>query len=378
MNIDITNSEEFREIVRRSRARELHELTRRLYSGAVVVYGDAGMGKTTLLEMFRKENPGAYRKITLLRGYEIELDKSLLVPYILPGGMRPTAFPELVIIDGFDEVLAPALREQVADIVREGWTRGYKIILSARKHLNEKVFDQYTSSIRLRGINEEDIRALYELYARHSNKHPDLDMTVRDLVLADHSNPGDILAQFSYLVDDEDQFLYRNPVIIEELERPTIILDEAPKLITDLRVVNTKLLDRIGRRPEAIRELSPRQFEELVAELYQELGYQVQLTQQTRDGGKDLIIMHRSDIGNFMIYGECKHHAPDRPIGVGVVSELFGRINFDRATAGMVVTSSYFSPDAKVFQSKIEHQMSLVDFVKLSSMIETVPPKIIK
>ncbi|MCC8423573.1 restriction endonuclease [Mucilaginibacter sp. UR6-11] len=369
MKLDITDSEEFREIVRRSRARELHELTRRLYSGAVVVYGEAGMGKTTLLEMFRAENPGAYRKITLLRGYDIELDKSLLVPYILPGGMRPTAFPELIIIDGLDEVLTPALREQVADIVREGWTRGYKVILSARKQPDEKVFDQYTSSINLRGLNEKEILLLYEMFRRHSNKHPDLDMTVRDLVLADYNKPRDILTQFNFLLDDEGEYLYRNPVIIEELERPTIILEEAPEIITDLRFVNKKLLDRIGRRPEAIRDLSPRQFEELVAEIYEERGYSVQLTQQTRDGGKDLIIMHRSDIGNFMIYAECKHRAPDRPVGVGVVSELFGRINFDRATAGMVVTSSYFSPDAKVFQSKIEHQMSLVDYAKLSSMM---------
>ena len=94
------------------------------------------------------------------------------------------------------------------------------------------------------------------------------------------------------------------------------------------------------------------------------------ICQQTRDGGKDLIILDHREIGNFLIYAECKHYAPDRPVGVNVVSDLVGRMAADRATAGMVVTSSYFSPDAKVFQSKFEHQMKLIDFVKLSSMIE--------
>lgn len=163
--------------------------------------------------------------------------------------------------------------------------------------------------------------------------------------------------------------VYQRPELIREAERPEII--------TDLRLVNQRILDRISRRPEAVRQLSPRQFEFLVAELFEERGYEVELTQQTRDGGKDLIIMNRNDVGNFMIYAECKHLAPYRPVGVSVVSELYGRINLDRATARMVVTSSYFSPDAKVCQSKIEHQMSLIDFHKISAMIKLPPdPKL--
>ena len=199
-------------------------------------------------------------------------------------------------------------------------------------------------------------------------------MTVRDMLAEHQGNPAMIISHLLMLVTPDD-FLYRNPLIIEELERPAIILEHTPPLITDLRLVNQRILDRIGRRPEAVRELSPRQFEELVAELFMEKGYHVELTQQTRDGGKDLIIMNRSDIGNFMVYAECKHYRPDRPVGVDVVTQLLGRINFDRATAGMVVTSSYFSPDARDFQSQIEHQMSLIDFAKLSSMIETSSKK---
>jgi len=374
MKIDITESEDFKTIIRRSRARELHELTRRLFNGAVVVYGDAGIGKTALLELFRSENPGAYHKVTLLRGYEIEMNGSLLVPYLMPSERhKGTAFPELLIIDGFDEVLSKSLREKVGEIIKEGWLNGHRVVLSARKHLNEKVFDQYTSAIQLGGIDKRDIRALYDIYARHSNKHPDLDMTIRDMVLAENGNPHDILAQLSYLVEDEQEFSYHNRVVIEELERPTIILEEAPKIITDLRFVNKRVLDRIGRQPEEVRNLSPRQFEELVAELFEERGYKVELTKQTRDGGKDLIILDHREIGNFMIYTECKHYAQHNPVGVSVISDLVGRMTADRATAGIVVTSSYFSPDAKVFQSKFEHQMKLIDFIKLSGMIETAP-----
>jgi HJR/Mrr/RecB family endonuclease len=370
---DIINSEELKEFVRRTRAREMHELSQQRYWGHVVLYGEAGIGKTALMEAFRDKNPMAYLGIIWLRGHEVELDESLLAPFLLSRLRRPNmnGFPELVIIDDFDQILSKSIREKVATMLKEGRHWGFRVILSAKKQINEKVFESNAHVVRLRGLNEKEINELVDMYAAYSSDPRDKIFNLRGMVRAGNGNPRDILTQLNYFLGDVPEFMYRNQVVIEELERPSIILAETPEIITDLRLVNQRLLDRIGRKPEAIRHLTPRQFEELVAELYEERGYQVQLTQQTRDGGKDLIIMNRSDIGNFMIYAECKHYAPNRPVGVSVVSDLVGRMNADRATAGMVITSSYFSPDAKVFQSKFEHQMSLIDFAKLSSMIET-------
>jgi len=371
MNTDLINSEEFKELIRRSRSRELHELSQQHFYGHVVMYGEQGIGKTALLETFKEINPAAYLSITLLRGYEIENDDSLLAPWLLSRLRRPSmkAFPELLIIDDFDQVLSKSIREKVASILKDGRKWGFRVILSARKQINEKVFENNAHVMRLRGLNENDVRRLADFFTERSDKHPDLIMTVRDMLSEYKGNPAVILSHLTMLVTPDD-FLYRNPFIIEELEQPKLIIEQTPSLITDLRMVNQRILDRIGRRPEAMRDLTPRQFEELVAELFIEKGYDVELTQQTRDGGKDLIIMNRSDIGNFMVYAECKHYRPDRPVGVDIITQLLGRINFDRATAGIVVTSSYFSPDAKDFQSQIEHQMSLIDYVKLSSWIE--------
>jgi hypothetical protein len=371
---DFIHSKEFKEIIKQTRAQELHELARQRYLGHVVLYGERGVGKTALLDAFREENPVAYLSITMLRGYEIETDESLLAPFLLSRLRRPhaNAFPELLIIDDFDQIISPHIREKVATMIKEARIWGYRLILSSAIQINEKVFEANANVIRLRGLREREVEMLFDFFSQRSDKHPDVNLTVREMLNEFNGNPALIISHLLMLVTPDD-FLYRNSFVIEELKRPTIIVEQTPEIITDLRFVNQRLLDRIGRRPEAVRQLTPRQFEELVAELYQERGYEVKLTQQTRDGGKDLIIMNRSDIGNFMIYAECKHYSPDRPVGVGVVSELHGRIDLDRATAGMIVTSSYFSPDAKAFQSKIEHQMSLIDFVKLSSMIQIRP-----
>ena len=119
-------------------------------------------------------------------------------------------------------------------------------------------------------------------------------------------------------------------------------------------------------------QLTSRQFEEMVAELMTNRVYNVDLTKATIDGGKDLKIANHVDIGNFIYYLECKRYSPTKPVGVNLVRELAGTISVDRVTAGIMITSSYFSPDAIEFSEKIRHQMSLIDYVKLKEWLKNV------
>jgi len=103
--------------------------------------------------------------------------------------------------------------------------------------------------------------------------------------------------------------------------------------------------------------------------LWRKGGYKVDLTKATRDGGKDLIIANHSDIGNFIFYVECKKYSPTIPVGVNLVRELAGTVLADRVTAGIMVTSSYFSPDAINYSTQVKHQLSLIDYLKLKDWI---------
>lgn len=152
-----------------------------------------------------------------------------------------------------------------------------------------------------------------------------------------------------------------------------IKLELTPSFIhvsNDIRIVNKSILERIKYNPDAIYTLTSRQFEEMVAELMIKRGYEVDLAKATRDGGKDLIIANHADIGNFMYYVECKKYAPTNPVGVNLVRELAGTISADRVTAGIMITSSYYSPDAIEFSEKFKHQISLVDFIKLKEWMK--------
>ena len=89
-----------------------------------------------------------------------------------------------------------------------------------------------------------------------------------------------------------------------------------------------------------------------------------------------MFVIEDRRIGKFMYYVECKQYAPTRPVGVHVVRELYGSVMADKATAGLVVTSSYFSEDANVFSEKIKYQMSLMDYASLTNAVREVQSKI--
>lgn len=143
------------------------------------------------------------------------------------------------------------------------------------------------------------------------------------------------------------------------LYNPTI---DNTKVISDIRVINNLILEKIKFKIQDIHKLNSRQFEILVAELFEKEGYKVHLTKETRDGGKDLMVLENNILGNFLIYAECKKYSPQNHVGVRLVRELYGTVMADKATAGIMITSSYFSNDAKEYSEKIKHQMNLIDY----------------
>lgn len=62
---------------------------------------------------------------------------------------------------------------------------------------------------------------------------------------------------------------------------------------------------------------------QLVERVFRDKGFRTELTQATRDGGKDIIT--RRHIGTkipIIIYFECKRFAPDHPVGEPIVRDL--------------------------------------------------------
>ena len=96
---------------------------------------------------------------------------------------------------------------------------------------------------------------------------------------------------------------------------------------------------------ETLRAINWREFEELVGEAYRRKGYAVT---DTGGGGADGGIDHILRKGHEKVLVQCKHWKLDK-VGVKVIRELYGVVNAEGATGGIVISSGTFTHEARDF-----------------------------
>lgn len=109
------------------------------------------------------------------------------------------------------------------------------------------------------------------------------------------------------------------------------------------------LITAVAEDSDVLYQLDSRKFEELVAEALKIIGYSVELTKQTRDGGRDIIATKEDFGGRKIVQVECKRYAPSNKVSVDVPQRLLGVVVGQASTNGLVVTTSDFSADARRF-----------------------------
>ncbi len=157
----------------------------------------------------------------------------------------------------------------------------------------------------------------------------------------------------SYCVDDDEDSEQLNSaerIITEQIINPVSqskLQSDSPIIVCS--PINEKILQYFCENPDRLYALTAEGFEDTMAEIYRNLGYQVERTPATRDGGKDIIITTPTDLGEFIYYVECKRYNPKKPLGVGLIRQFSGTIDADRVNGGIIATTTYFSQPAKDF-----------------------------
>jgi restriction system protein len=114
--------------------------------------------------------------------------------------------------------------------------------------------------------------------------------------------------------------------------------------------------------------LSPTDFERRVAELLRQMGFRVELTKASGDGGVDIVALSSSPITGGRYLVQCKRFGPKLPVGSPVVREFYGALQADRkAVKGILITTSYFTPDAKRFAADLP--LELIDGERLGKLL---------
>lgn len=336
----------------------------------VLITGVAGCGKTTLLKMFEEKINAEGTSAYFVHGYNFEDELNRIK------SSKTDLKDKIILIDGIDESQNP---EYILSQLQL-----FDRVYVTSRNIN---FDyKFTNVIRIGRLSKNQCKKLIDGYIGPLKPSKGLFDIVLNIVsplpirmilqsLNEYLNSNDLIRELILTLGNEvaqeyklGQGLYLQSSKLLVPESKEIIIPEP--IIDDISIVNTSLLAQVAKNPSLVHQCSSRQFEELVCEMLDKKGYKVHLTGQTRDGGKDIIIVEDNLLGSFLIYVECKQYAPDRPVGVNLVRELYGTISADEATAGLLITSSYFSKDAINFKNKVKHRLNLMDYVQLISEIQ--------
>jgi hypothetical protein len=148
--------------------------------------------------------------------------------------------------------------------------------------------------------------------------------------------------------------------------------DDPAKQAFDLSVTtfNDQIMAHLAENPRLLYELTPRRFEELVAEIYSRSGYEVELTPASGDGGADVYAIRRDDLGSTLIVVQAKRYKPDLKVEASAVRELLGTVNLTQASAGVLITTSGFRPGAESLAQQLRWRLSLKDYARLQRLLK--------
>lgn len=131
--------------------------------------------------------------------------------------------------------------------------------------------------------------------------------------------------------------------LCDRLSAPLLDLKTEDPGLESLKLEAT---DALFRQRAELQGLSPEQFEEVVARIFNGLGYEVAWTQLvSRDGGVDLVAVGGNDKSKQRFLVQCKWYAPASRIAVELVKSA-RRIHADlqNGQAHVVTTCSFLVP----------------------------------
>lgn len=138
-----------------------------------------------------------------------------------------------------------------------------------------------------------------------------------------------------------------------------------PVVVRALQECSTELVKYLTKHPEALRDLHPGAFENLVAAIFRHEGFDTERISSWNepDGGVDLIaVRHVSPGIDVRLAIQCKRWSQARKLSAEPLRSLAGVLDRFQAHAGVVATTGLFSEEAKEEKTSYLWRISLRDY----------------
>jgi hypothetical protein len=155
--------------------------------------------------------------------------------------------------------------------------------------------------------------------------------------------------------------VFDKEAMLEDQGEELAILRFDIPIILDSRNIGRRLIFHFSENPDRLFDIDPEEFERLIANVWFQFGYEVELTSKTRDGGRDIIaIKHAESSVRYLI--ECKRYSAERKVGIVPVRALYGVKTDEKATKAILATTSGFSREALEFFERHRWELEGRDF----------------
>jgi len=152
------------------------------------------------------------------------------------------------------------------------------------------------------------------------------------------------------------------------IAEPVADFELTQNLIQITERVERDLFSYFVSHPQEMKRMPHRKFEELVAEMWKRMDYEVELTKQTCDGGVDIIAIRRAE-ANVRYLIQCKRPEPDKKISVEAVRTLLGVKEDLGGSKAFLATTVTFTPDAQEVLDRHQWEVEGRDYYGLLDWI---------
>lgn len=132
--------------------------------------------------------------------------------------------------------------------------------------------------------------------------------------------------------------------------KPTELAPVRPVLelsMVDARYIEeTDVLSELDQRPN-LMDLTPKDFESLISNLFERMGLETRQTRPSRDGGVDCVAYDPRPIFGGKVVIQAKRYKGT--VGVSAVRDLFGTVQNEGASKGILVTTSGYGKSSFEF-----------------------------
>jgi len=138
--------------------------------------------------------------------------------------------------------------------------------------------------------------------------------------------------------------------------------------VIKIETIDSTLYSALKESPELLKTLDWRIFEELLADILDTFGYEVELKQGTKDGGIDIIAISKSEDWGIQKYLLQAKRWKNR-VGVEPVQQLMFLHSAEHATKSCLATTSTFTSGAWKIRNQYQWQLELRDFYGIQEWI---------